>query len=57
MGSGLTHSVRYLLKSDAVTVVVAEQGVTASRSHDTRVGLQIISLLVDYSTAYTRELR
>ena len=37
MVSGLTHSVRYLLKSDAVTVVVAEQGVTASRSHDTLI--------------------
>ena len=38
MGSGLTHSVRYLLKSDAVTVVVAEHmGRTASRSHDTLI--------------------
>ena len=38
MVSGLTHSVRYLLKSDAVTVVVAEHmGRTASRSHDTLI--------------------
>mgnify|MGYP001259113402 CR=1 FL=1 len=53
----MADSVRYLLKSNAATVVVAEQGATASRSHDTRVGLQITSLLVGYSTAYNRELR